>query len=153
MYSVNSDFKVRLSLLFVSLLILNYVTRIESYTIFILLSPFALVFLPKKKVYISIITFSPPILYALFFHNFYREELFYIVSFSAITSFLLIDYVNNIIYNPQQNTTPIFELNKNISLLKEYLSLLKDSCVRESISPQAKTGLHIFPRWKVSSII
>lgn len=141
LYSVNSDFKVRLSLLFVSLLILNYVTRIESYTIFILLSPFALVFLPKKKVYISIITFSPPILYALFFHNFYREELFYIVSFSAITSFLLIDYVNNIIYNPQQNTTPIFELNKNISLLKEYLSLLKDSCVRESISPQAKTEL------------
>lgn len=141
LYSINSDFKARLSLLFISLLILNYVTKIESYTLFILLSPFALVFLPKSKLSSSIIAFLPPILYALFFHSFYREELFYIVSFSSITSFLIIDYVNNIIYRPQQSDTQVFELNKNISLLKDYLSLLKDSCIRESISPKAKTEL------------
>lgn len=130
----------RLTLLFLEVLALLYLVKVDFYLIQILAFPFLFSLDGKKKFNLYLHIILVPLIYMISFPNFYLEKTFYFATIGPLIGATISEYMTLVLNYPKLKNYDerVLELEQRNSVIKDYLLLLKESINREPFSPEHK---------------
>lgn len=130
----------RLAFLFLEVLALLYLVKIDFYLVQILAFPFLFSLDGKKKFNLYLHIILVPLIYLASFPTFYLERTFYFVTIGPLIGATISEYITLVLSNPKLKNYDdrVLELEQRNSVIKDYLLLLKESINREPFSPEHK---------------